>query len=228
MKKTRNKSSLFRLKRPLKIIVTAGPTIEHIDPVRFISNHSSGLMGYKIAEESARRGHKAILISGPAGLVPPKNVKTIQIETAVEMFRQVQRFFKNSDCLIMASAVSDFRPRYSSCKKIKRAGRKKITLELVQNPDILLEVSKGKKNRVLAGFALETNDLLKNAKKKLAKKNLDIIIANKLDKAGSPFGAGKKDFYLIDKHGITKKMSGISKSKLAELLLDKIEKLCYT
>jgi len=128
----------------------------------------------------------------------------------------------------MASAVSDFRPRYFSCKKIKRAGLKKITLELVQNPDILLEMSKCKKSRVLAGFALETEDLLSNAKKKLVKKNLDIIVANKLDQAGSPFGAGKKDFYLVDKYGIINKLSGISKEKLAKLLLDRIEKLWYT
>ena len=213
-------------KRPLRIIVTAGPTIEPIDPVRFISNYSTGLVGYEIAKEAKKRGHSVILISGPTHLAPPKGVKFLKTTTAIDMLKQVKKFFAGSDCLIMAAAIADWRPVNVIKNKMKRGSMgRSFCLKLKENPDILYSVSKAKGNKIMVGFALETDNLFKNAASKIKNKNLDLIVANKLTIKNNPFGRGTKEFYLIDKFGDARKVPPGSKAALAKLLLDSIEKL---
>lgn len=212
----------------LNIIVTAGPTREPIDAVRFISNYSTGTMGYELAKEAVKRRHKVILISGPVNLDIPKGVKLVKAETAKNMRAAVKRYFKWCDSLIMTAAVSDYRPENYIKKKMKK-DRNEFLLKLVKNPDILKEISKNKKDKVLVGFALETEDLINNAKNKLKEKSLDLIVANKKAKNDiKPFGPHKIDAYLIDKGLKTEKIGLASKKLISKSILDKVEPLCYT
>jgi len=161
----------------MKILITAGPTREYIDPVRFISNPSTGRMGYLIAEECIKQGYDVVIISGPTHLKAPSGVRCINVETAEEMRKAVLKHFTNTDVLIMSAAVSDWRPAVRAKKKLKR--KKVRSLKLVPNPDILKEVAKIKrKNQRVIGFAVETEDIIKNARKKLKEKKLDLIIAD--------------------------------------------------
>lgn len=205
------------------ILVTAGPTREKIDPVRFISNYSTGTFGYEIANEAVRRGHKVILVSGPTALARPRGVKVVQVESAAEMLDAVRKHSRRADCIIMAAAVSDWRPRTIAGSKIKRSRPVRV-LELVENPDILSEIGKGKSS-ILVGFALETEALEKNAAAKLKKKNLDLIVANKITKRGSVFGGGKTEILLLDKSGAREKHCRKTKKELAKIILDKALKL---
>lgn len=207
----------------MTILVTAGPTREKIDPVRFISNYSTGTFGYEIAKEAARRGHKVILVSGPVELAQPAGVKMVRVESAAEMLKAVRRDARRADCVIMAAAVSDWRPRIAKDSKIKRSGGIRM-LELVENPDILSELGRNKKS-VLVGFALETEALEKNACTKLKKKNLDLIIANKITKDGSAFGCGKTDIVIMDRSGAGERHYRKTKKELAKIILDKALKL---
>jgi phosphopantothenoylcysteine decarboxylase / phosphopantothenate---cysteine ligase len=167
----------------LKILVTAGPTREPIDPVRFISNRSSGKMGFAIAEAAQKLKHKVTLIYGPVFIEPPKNVHLIKIETAREMHQAVLREAKKHSIIIMTAAVADYEPMKMASQKIKKTSSQ-LVLRLRKTPDILHELGKRKtKKQFLVGFAAETTDLLKNAQSKLIKKNLDWIIANKVGKA---------------------------------------------
>ncbi|MEA3560441.1 MAG: phosphopantothenoylcysteine decarboxylase [Candidatus Omnitrophota bacterium] len=206
---------------PKVVLITSGPTWEFIDPVRFISNPSTGRIGYELAREAVSRNFRVILISGPTRLIPPKNVRFISVVTTLEMRKTVGRFFKQADCLIMAAAVSDYRAANPRTQKIKI--KQPMSLKLVRNPDILQKMSKNKGKRILVGFALETRDLVKNARLKLDKKGLDFIVANKTDIRQMPFGNNKISCVIIDKFGNEKKLKNISKRKLAGVIFDKID-----
>jgi len=182
-------------------------------------------MGYKIAEAAFRRKHSVVLISGPVGLKPPKVKKFIPIETTDELSGALKKEIKNADCLVMCAAVADFRPDKTSEKKIKR--RKKITIDLVPNKDLLKEIVGYKKSKLFIGFSLETEGLVKNSKKKLKSKNLDIIVANRLTKRHNPFGCNKLDVIIMDRTGHSLYINNKSKTYIAQVLLDKIEALWY-
>ena len=215
------------MKTPPRILITAGPTREPIDPIRFISNRATGLLGYELAKLARKKKYKVTLISGPSGIMPSKGIKFLQIETARQLYRKIHSELKKSDILVMSSAVSDFRLASFSKNKIK--SETSLTLKLVKNPDILKSISKKeRKNKIIIGFSLETKDLLKNAAKKLKLKNLDLIVANKLDKDNMPFGKGAKTVYLLDRFGCRKKLEKVTKTRIARAILDSIEELCYT
>ena len=206
----------------MRLLVTAGPTRERIDPVRFISNYSTGTFGYEIAKEAKRRGARVTLISGPTSLEAPYGVKFIRVESALDMQRAVIRYLKWCDCLIMAAAVCDWRPAIAAKRKIKR-GRAKKTLELIENPDILYEIGRRKKKGFISvGMALETENLGKNASEKLKNKKLDIIIANRLKPKSSLFGERLVDVLMMDRFGDKKTFSNKSKTELAKIILDRI------
>ena len=173
--------------RGKKILVSAGPTYEFIDPVRFIGNHSSGKMGFAIAEEAASRGASVTLITGPVHLSTPKQVYRKDVVSAEEMKNAILHYFDDSDVLIMAAAVADYKPKYVSDDKIKKKNAE-LSLELVKTDDILKEIVKNKKQQFVVGFALETNNEQENAKQKLVHKNLDAIVLNSLNDTGAGFG----------------------------------------
>ena len=173
--------------RGKKILVSAGPTYEFLDPVRFIGNHSSGKMGFAIAEEAASRGASVTLITGPVHLSTPKQVYRKDVVSAEEMKNAILHYFDDSDVLIMAAAVADYKPKVVSDEKIKKKNAK-LSLELVKTDDILKEIVKNKKQQFVVGFALETNNEQENAKQKLVHKNLDAIVLNSLNDTGAGFG----------------------------------------
>lgn len=212
--------ALRKGRRPISVLVTAGPTREKIDPVRFISNYSTGAFGYRIAEEARRRLWRVTLISGPVNIDGPKGVRLIRTESALDMRRAVKSRIDKCDCLIMAAAVSDWRAASASKTKIKRSGNTK-TLRLKANPDILKELGK-KKNRVLVGFALETENLERNAAKKLKEKNLDLIVANRLAGRSRLFGDNRLDVVIIDKFGGKTRLHHKTKGELAKIILDRV------
>lgn len=207
------------------ILITAGPTKEPLDPVRYLSNYSTGEMGYEVAKAAKNEGHRVILVSGPTLLKPPKGVRFIPVKTAVEMKKAVFKFFKGADCAIMAAAVSDFRPASFSEKKIKKTSKKTLSLRLKRNPDILSALASVKGRRILVGYSLETDNPLKNAKKKLEAKNLDLIVVNKAGGGCNPFGPGTKEIAIISRKGDIKRARGASKAKIAHILLDKLKTL---
>jgi len=182
-------------------------------------------MGYKLAEAASRRRHAVTLISGPVKLSPPKVRKFISIQTADDLLKALRRELKNADCLIMCAAVGDFRAGRVLKRKIKRG--KKLTLELFPNKDLLRELSGLKEGKLFVGFSLETEALVKNSIKKLKKKNLDLIVANRLTKNHNPFGYNKLGVVIIDKTGHRLYINNKSKAYVAQVLLDKIEKLWY-
>ncbi|MFC1667120.1 phosphopantothenoylcysteine decarboxylase [Candidatus Omnitrophota bacterium] len=205
--------------------MTAGPTLEPIDPVRFISNRSTGYMGYKLAECASRRGHIVTLISGPTKLELPRIKKIISISTADDLLKALKKELKNADCLIMCAAVGDFRARSVFKSKIKR--QKRILLELVSNKDILKDASRYKKDKLFIGFSLETENLVRNSCEKLKAKRLDLVVANRLTKQRNVFGDNKLDVYIIDRYGCKQEIRHKNKTFIAHVLLDKIEKLWY-
>ncbi len=211
--------------RKKTILITAGPTIEPIDPIRYLSNYSTGRMGYELAKAAKQKGHRVILISGPTRLSPPKGVRLVPVKTARNMKKEVFKFFKGTDCVIMAAAVSDFRPVVRSKSKIKKLSRESFSLKLKRNPDILSGLARIKGRRILVGYSLETDNPIKNAKKKLKSKNLDIIVVNQAGKRVDPFGPGAKDIAIIDNRNNIKKLKSASKARIAYILLDKLETL---
>lgn len=212
--------NIKKRQRRLNILVTAGPTREKIDPVRFISNYSTGTFGYEIARAAMRRGAHVVLISGPTHLDVPQGVKLIRVESAIDMLNAVKKEAAKAGCIIMAAAVSDWRPARLSKSKLKK-GRSSAILNLVKNPDILREVS-GKPGRISVGFALETEDLARNALRKLKQKKLDIIVGNRLSPKTSVFGDTIFDILIIDKYGKSRRFKRKSKKALAKIILDKI------
>jgi phosphopantothenoylcysteine decarboxylase/phosphopantothenate--cysteine ligase len=206
------------------VLVTAGPTREKIDDVRFISNLSTGRMGFEIARAAVARGYKVTLISGPTGLTPPRGARYIPVEEAREMAKAVRANFRRADCLFMASAVSDWRPEHRIRGKIKKAGGKKAALRLVKNPDIVSEAGRIKRGRLVAGFALESKDIIKNAEAKLVAKNLDFIVANGLGRR-TPFGGGRTDATIIDRYGAREAIHNAPKGLVARKVIEKAERL---
>ena len=204
-----------------KILVTAGPTIEPIDPVRFISNPSSGKMGFSVARAAEHRGAEVTLISGPTHLADPMNVTTIRVRTAAEMAHQVFQLMEKADVIIKSAAVSDYSPKESKAHKVKK-GKSEMVLRLQQNKDILKTLGQKKKHQVLVGFAAETRDLKKNATQKLAEKNLDIIAANLVGSADSGFAADTNTVTLFFKDGTAESLPTMDKLEVAHILLDRI------
>ena len=205
------------IKKKISLLITAGPTYEPIDPVRGITNRSSGLLGYEIAKEAVRRKYKVTLISGPTALKPPPETRFILAERATDMKQAVLKEFRKTNCLIMAAAISDFRIKRTSSHKIKK--KERLLLHLLENPDILKSLP-NKSDRVLVGFALETENLLKNARKKLIDKNLDLIIANKVDRKNLPFGEGRKSFVFLKKKEKPVYFKNKTKREIAGTILD--------
>jgi len=204
-----------------RILITAGPTIEPLDPVRYISNFSTGTMGYKIAEHAKNKGYKVCLISGPVELDPPRGVQFVRVDTARQMKKAIMENIDETECIIMAAAVCDFRPKAIKSKKIKK--QKNIAIELTENPDILKGI-KRREGLFRVGFALETENIKKNALDKLREKKLDLIIANKKTAKKDPFGNGNKNFILIDRKGVTTELKDVSKDRCAREILKKIKR----
>lgn len=210
----------------LRILVTAGPTVEPIDPVRYISNRSTGKMGYALARAARRRGALVTLVSGPTTLGPPYGVIFRGVRTAEEMRQAVFENLQNCDIVIKAAAVSDYRPKESAHKKIKK-GPASISLDLVKNPDILALLGDMKKKSpcILVGFAAETQDLLDNATEKLRGKNLDMIVANDVSRDDAGFGADTNIVKLIYEDGRVEESPLMTKDEVADLILDRIKTL---
>ena len=206
------------------VLVTAGPTVEDIDPVRYVSNRSSGKMGYRLAEAARDRGAKVILVSGPTSLVVPHGVEAVAVRSAEEMQRAVADRVGPATVVIAAAAVSDYRPAAASPSKIKK-GDGPVRLELVRTPDILQGLGRAKGARVLVGFAAETEDLLANARKKLEAKNLDLVVANDVTAEGAGFGADTNAVVLLRRDGSRVDVPVASKREVAERILDEVRAL---
>ncbi|MEA1939195.1 MAG: bifunctional phosphopantothenoylcysteine decarboxylase/phosphopantothenate--cysteine ligase CoaBC [Candidatus Caldatribacteriota bacterium] len=207
------------------VLITASCTREPIDKVRFISNYSSGKMGFALAKIASDRGAKVILISGPHSLPSVKVSKMILIETAEEMKKEVLKYFPKADIIISAAAIADFRPKKSVYGKIKKSDNRKIMLELEETSDILAELGKKKGKKILIGFAAETDNLIKNASKKLKEKNLNLIIANNILAKDAGFGSDKNRAKIINSEGKVKNISLMEKSEMAIEILDEILKV---
>jgi phosphopantothenoylcysteine decarboxylase/phosphopantothenate--cysteine ligase len=205
----------------VRVLITAGPTREELDPVRFISNHSSGKMGYAIARTAWRRGAQVILISGPTCLSVPWGVERVAVESAEEMYQSVIARGRECTVVIKAAAVADYRPVTRAGEKLKKQGNV-MTLELVKNRDILTELGKEKAKRVLVGFAAETTDLLTNARKKLEEKNVDLLVANDVTEAGAGFSVDTNIVRLLHRDGRVEEPGLLSKEAVANLILDRV------
>ena len=203
-----------------KILITAGPTREKIDPVRYISNRSSGKMGFSIAEAARDAGGLVSIISGPVNLETPNEVDRINVESADEMLKEVDKAVNNFDLFISTAAVSDFKPEEYENQKIKKQKKaNNLNLELIKNQDILKSVSENKGDLKVIGFAAETQNIIENAKKKLKEKNLDLIIANDVSDDSIGFDSDENEVYLITKK-IEKKISKVSKKKLSRNIIE--------
>ena len=201
-----------------KILITSGRTKENIDPIRYLSNNSSGKMGYSLAQAAVDMGAEVTLISGPTNLKIPNGLRNfISVESALEMYEKVDEYFKNTDIFIACAAVADYRPKEYKKEKIKKSDSD-FVIELVRNPDILLEMSKKKEKQLLVGFAAETNDIRENALKKLEKKNLDIIVANN----ASVMGSDENVIEIIRKDRTSVEISQKSKVELAYDILREV------
>ena len=205
-----------------KILITAGPTKEPIDDVRFISNHSTGKMGYALAKMARNRGAVVFLVSGPTMLEPPSGVNIFYTDTAMSMYRKVKELFIDSDIFISAAAVSDFRPEEFINGKIKKENKNTLTLNLVRNIDILKEMGREKGEKIVVGFAAESDHLMENSKRKIKEKNLDLIIANPINEKGAGFGEDTNKIKIIDKNGNISDYPLLSKEKVADVIFDKI------
>jgi phosphopantothenoylcysteine decarboxylase/phosphopantothenate--cysteine ligase len=209
-----------------RILVTAGPTYEAIDPVRFVGNRSSGKMGFAIANAAAQRGAEVTLVAGPTHLETPRNVTRIDVESAQEMLTAVLAHTKKTDAVIMAAAVADYRPANPAKHKIKKhSSSKALELQLEATTDILAMLGKKKRSMTLVGFALETKDELAGAKEKLRKKNLDLIVLNSFGKQNRVFGSNLNTVAMIDKRGKVEQLPIMPKFDIANKILNKIKTL---
>jgi len=207
-----------------KILITAGPTEEPLDPVRFITNLSSGKMGYALAKVARRHGAQVTLITGPTNLSLPSVENIIKVRTAQEMHKAVIDNYKKSTVIIKAAAVADYRPKIFVKEKIKKDNKPRA-IELERNPDIIAEIGQNKKNIVLVGFAMETKNLLANAREKLKKKNMDLIVANSLREEGAGFQTDTNKITIIDREGDVQSLPVMTKIEAAEKILEKVEEL---
>ena len=206
-----------------RVLVTAGPTQESIDPVRYITNHSSGKMGYAVARQAMLRGAEVTLVSGKVNLPPVPFVKMIYITTAEDMYNAVTSEFENTDIVIKAAAVADFRPKRIADDKLKKADGMD-SIELEPTKDILKELGKNKKNRFICGFSMETKNMIENSRKKLENKNLDMIVCNNLKVEGAGFQGDTNVVTVIDKTNITE-LGIMSKTEVADKILDRIAEI---
>jgi phosphopantothenoylcysteine decarboxylase/phosphopantothenate--cysteine ligase len=206
-----------------RILVTAGPTREPIDPVRYVSNRSSGKMGYAVAKAALRRGAEVTLISGPSALTPPNGANFISVERASEMELSVMKHLNKSDTVIMTAAVSDFSP--ASTPKVKLKKKSLTSLDITKNTDILKKISSKKGRRVLVGFAAETGNNVKNAREKLKDKKLDLIVLNDVTQKGAGFDVDTNIVTILDKKGKMTELPLMDKIDVADAVIDKIVQL---
>jgi phosphopantothenoylcysteine decarboxylase/phosphopantothenate--cysteine ligase len=209
--------------RGLRVLVSAGPTQEAIDPVRFLSNRSSGKMGYAIAEAARDRGADVVLVAGPTALAPPPGITVIPVTTAKEMAEVLCRHFASAAVVIMAAAVADFRPKHQAPQKLKRQGRAEVALELEAVPDILAMLSAQRTSQVLVGFAAETDQLIPHAKAKLIWKGLDMIVANDATRAGAGFGSDDNAAVILSRTGRQQEFGLMPKRRLADEILTSVQ-----
>jgi len=217
----------LKLKRDLEgetVVVTAGPTCEDLDPVRYITNRSSGKMGYAVAEAAARRGARVVLVSGPTALDTPAGVERVNVRTALEMQQAVHRHFSDASVGIFAAAVADYRSLEKVSQKIKRS-KEPLTIRLEPNPDILASVAAEKGSRLVVGFAAETDHVAENARKKLAAKNADLIVANDVTAEGAGFDLDTNVVTLLARDGRNLALPKMSKREVAERILDEVVRL---
>jgi phosphopantothenoylcysteine decarboxylase/phosphopantothenate--cysteine ligase len=213
------------------ILITAGPTCEDVDPVRYLTNRSSGKMGYALADAARRRGARVILVSGPTALAAPDGVEFISVRTAAEMHRAVREKLVETTAIIMAAAVADFRPANPAAAKIKR-GSGKLTLELESTPDILADISRengppsnAQSRRIIIGFAAETNDVAASARKKLMSKNADLIVANDVTEPGAGFDGDTNVVTLFSRDAEEVRLPKMTKFDVAGRVLDELVRL---
>lgn len=206
-----------------KILITAGPTIEAIDPVRYISNYSSGKMGYALAQEAQKRGAEVTLISGPSHLPVPNISRFIRIQSTLTMYNAVHEYFEDSDIVIKAAAPADYRPKTYSDEKIKKEDTEDFKIELDRNPDILKSLKEKRKNQIIVGFAAESQNEIENAMSKLERKGLDMIVVNNIKSEGTGFQSDKNRVSIIDKKRNIENVEEMSKLDLAGVILDKIK-----
>jgi phosphopantothenoylcysteine synthetase/decarboxylase len=199
----------------LTFLITSGPTREYLDPVRYLSNASSGRMGHELAREALRRKHRVIVVSGPSEIAPPRGAACERVVSAREMFAAVKKHLKKADIVIGAAAVADYRPRTRARHKLKKAG-KTACLELIPNPDILAYVGRRKERQVAVGFALESKDILRSAREKMREKRLDLIIAN----PPASIGGGRTSAWLLFRDGTVLPVPATEKRKLARRIVD--------
>ena len=204
-----------------KVLITAGPTVSPIDPVRYITNNSSGKMGYAIAKEARDRGADVTLISGPSSLEIPVGVDFVRVKTNEEMFKAVLSKFDDSDIVVKSAAVADYKAKNYSAEKIKK-GDGELTLEFIRDNDILKNLGERKKGQVLVGFAAESSNLLENAESKLKKKNLDYIVANDITAKDTGFASDFNKVYIMDTKGTVKSLDKMTKREVARELFDLI------
>lgn len=207
-----------------RVLVTAGPTCEDIDPVRFITNRSSGKMGYALAEAALRRGAQVTLITGPTSLVPPPGAEVVRVRRAQEMYEAVLRHVEAATIVIKAAAVADYRPASTQPTKLKK-GTAPLLVELEPTTDILAELGKRKGSRILVGFAAETENLIENGREKLQRKNLDLIVVNDVSREDAGFGSDFNAALLIDRSGTVVELPLMSKREMAERILDHVKRL---
>lgn len=206
------------------LTVTAGPTKERMDPVRFISNHSTGKMGYAIAQEAAARGAKVHLISGPSNLNVPKGVDFIPVESTEDMFKAVEAKFDDTDVLIKSAAPSDYKPKTYAAEKIKKREGGLMAVEFSPNPDIAKHFGAMKGDRVIVGFAAESHNMADYAKKKLKEKNFNFIVANNITEAKAGFGSDTNHVHIFSADGTDEELPMMDKSDLAAAILDRVER----
>lgn len=207
-----------------EVLVTAGRTAEFIDPIRFITNRSTGKMGYAVARVARRRGARVTLVSGPSTLPVPPGIKFFSVKTALDMRTCVHDNFEGSTIVIKAAAVGDYKVRDTHSQKVRRGGGN-LTLDLESTPDILAEIGKKKGDRIHVGFAAETDDLINNAKNKLINKNLDLIVVNDVCMEGAGFECDTNIVKILDRDGNVEELPLMSKEKVAEKILDRVVKI---
>ena len=214
----------------MKFVVTAGPTREHLDPVRFLSNPSTGKMGFAVARAAATRGHEAVLVAGPVSLKTPKGVRRIDVTSAREMLAAVEQEMAKARggtpaVLVAAAAVADWRPAKCSARKLKK-GRMSDTLRLVRNPDILKTVARRRgKGLIAIGFAAETNDVVAEARRKCREKNLDMVVANDVTEKGAGFGASTNRVTFVRRDGSAERLPLMTKLAVARRIVRECENL---
>jgi len=206
----------------LKLLVSAGPTREYLDPVRYLSNPSSGRMGYAVAEAARDRGAEVVLVSGPTALPAPWGVEVVRVESALEMREAILGRYSWAQAVVMAAAVADYRPAEVSREKEPKVAVEKV-LRLLPNPDILKELGENKGSRVLVGFAMETGEGLARAKEKLLRKNLDLIVLNWVNREGVGFGSFENEVVLLLRDGRVLELPRMPKRQVADRILDLVK-----